>query len=131
MSKKSILKTFLFIIFFFGEIAFSFSYKSKTNSNFRSSEYIPISHSLDNYYSSHYQTIVIDNYMSEFLNKWDIKGASVAITKDERLVYTKGFGYANKEKVVERIVLTRTPRITEHNDRQLEAIRTHVKSFLL
>lgn len=95
---KTIIVIILFIGLFFGEIAISFSHRSEEQSNFKSSEYIPISQSLDNFYSSHYQTIAIDNYISEFLNKWDIKGASVSIAKDGRLVYSKGFGYANKEE---------------------------------
>ncbi len=33
----------------------------------------------------------------KFLNKWSIKGASVAVMKDNKLIYSKGYGYANIE----------------------------------
>ncbi|MCC3160721.1 serine hydrolase [Hymenobacter sp. 15J16-1T3B] len=36
-----------------------------------------------------------DAVVQEFLQRWDIAGASVAISKDGRLVYERGFGYAN------------------------------------
>ena len=61
----TLLKIILFFVVFFGEIAFSFSFKGEEENNFKSSEYIPISQSLANFYSSHYQTIIVDNYVSE------------------------------------------------------------------
>ena len=36
--------------------------------------------------------------ISDFLSQKQIIGASVAIAKDDKLVYTKGFGYADQEK---------------------------------
>ena len=33
-----------------------------------------------------------------FLRRWDMTGMSVAIVKDEKLVYAHGFGYSDKEK---------------------------------
>jgi len=97
MKRKVLLVLIFFTVFYVGEITLSFSFKNADPGNFNSSEYIPISQSLDNFYSSNYQTIVIDNFLSEFLTKWDIKGASVAISKEGRLVYAKGFGYADIE----------------------------------
>lgn len=38
-----------------------------------------------------------ENKFSYFLQRWDIKGASVAVAKDGKIVYTKGFGYASVE----------------------------------
>lgn len=40
----------------------------------------------------------IDKDIQNFVNKWDLTGASVAVVKDGRLVYARGFGYADKEK---------------------------------
>ncbi|MCB0609517.1 MAG: serine hydrolase [Lewinellaceae bacterium] len=34
----------------------------------------------------------------DFMKKWNIEGGSVAVLKDGRLVYAKGFGYADKDK---------------------------------
>ncbi|RTQ48560.1 class A beta-lactamase-related serine hydrolase [Hymenobacter gummosus] len=36
-----------------------------------------------------------DAAVQEFMQRWDIPGASVAISKDGRLVYERGFGYAD------------------------------------
>lgn len=41
---------------------------------------------------------VIDSAIEKFRAKWLIGGLSLAIAKDGRLVYAKGFGYANQEK---------------------------------
>lgn len=41
--------------------------------------------------------LAFDQTVDEFLKKWSIKGASVAVMKDNRLIYSKGYGYANKE----------------------------------
>jgi CubicO group peptidase (beta-lactamase class C family) len=43
------------------------------------------------------QTSVIDHDVESFLNRWKIQGASLAVSKDDRLVYAKGFGIANQE----------------------------------
>lgn len=39
----------------------------------------------------------IDNQITAFLTKYDVPGASLAISKDGKLVYKKAFGVANKE----------------------------------
>lgn len=43
-------------------------------------------------------TARMEQMVLNFLRQWDIKGASVAIAKDGRLVYAKGFGYADVDK---------------------------------
>ncbi len=40
----------------------------------------------------------INRLIQAFLGRWNIPGASVAIGKNEKLVYANGFGYANVEK---------------------------------
>jgi CubicO group peptidase (beta-lactamase class C family) len=35
-----------------------------------------------------------------FMHKWNIEGASVAVAKDGKLVYSRGFGYADKEDLI-------------------------------
>ena len=39
----------------------------------------------------------IDTLIEDFMKTWQLKGVSVAICKDEKLVYAKGFGYADAE----------------------------------
>jgi len=41
---------------------------------------------------------VLDRSVERFLQKWQINGASLAIAKDGRLLYAKGFGYADVEQ---------------------------------
>lgn len=40
---------------------------------------------------------IVDNAVEEFMTNYDIPGLSLAITKNEKLVYVKGYGYADKE----------------------------------
>ncbi len=39
-----------------------------------------------------------DSMMQSFLNKHDVTGASLAVVKNQRLVYARGFSFANKER---------------------------------
>ena len=39
----------------------------------------------------------VDKIFSNFMDRWNIPGGSIAIVKDGRLVYARGFGYADKE----------------------------------
>lgn len=95
MVKKFFAFIILLSFFFFGEIAFTFS--DKGYPSLLNDKEIPFSLMLDNRYSDFQETEVIDKSVDAFLKKWRIQGASVAITKDEHLVYAKGFGTANKE----------------------------------
>ena len=92
-------KFFVFIgllsIFFFGEIAFTFS--DKGYPSLSTSEEVSFSLMLNNDFSNYSETSIIDRQVSSFIKKWRIQGASLAITKDDKLVYAKGFGIANSE----------------------------------
>ena len=87
----------LFTLAFFGEIALSFSDKSSADKVFPAEEKMPLSLRLSNNLSTYESMASFDHQMEIFLNKWNIAGASVAIVKDEKLIYSKGFGYADKE----------------------------------
>ncbi len=39
----------------------------------------------------------IDRRMDRFMNRWELAGASVAIAQDGKLVFAKGYGYADSE----------------------------------
>lgn len=58
---------------------------------------IPINHKITNDMSALDQTQRFDRKIENFINKWDIKGASFALMKDDKLVYAKGYGYADAE----------------------------------
>lgn len=85
----------LLILFFFGEIALTFS--DKGYPSILNDEEVPFSLLLDNHYSDFDGTGNIDKQVNSFIRKWKIQGASLAVTKGEKLVYAKGFGIANEE----------------------------------
>lgn len=60
-------------------------------------EEIPVSLLLDNQYSDFEETEILDKDVEKFIKRWKIQGASIAVTRDEQLVYAKGFGIANEE----------------------------------
>ncbi|MFC2152407.1 serine hydrolase domain-containing protein [Bacteroidota bacterium] len=91
----------IFILIFFGEIAISFSDKSSAEKVFPSEERMPISLRLSNNLSAYESVQGLDKQINDFMKKWNIVGASVAIVKDERLIYSKGFGYADSESKIE------------------------------
>ena len=42
-------------------------------------------------------TAALDRDIERFLKRWEIKGASLAVMKDGRLIYSKGYGWADEE----------------------------------
>ena len=43
------------------------------------------------------EMVNVDRVFSNFMDDWNVPGGSIAIVKDGRLVYARGFGYADKE----------------------------------
>jgi len=84
------------LLFFFLETAISFSVK-KEEGLYKPDEKIPFAMRLNNADSDHPDTQGIDILIESFLKKNNLSGASVAITRYEKLVYVKGFGIANDE----------------------------------
>ena len=91
----------VFIIIYLGEIAISFSDKAPNEKIFPSEDKLPISFRLRNELSAYESMQEFDQQIEDFLQKWNIIGASVAVVKEERLIYAKGFGYADKEKEIQ------------------------------
>ena len=83
--KKSIIFLALVSLFYFGEIAMTFS--DKGYPSLLNDEEVPFSLLLDNQYSDFEGTESIDREINSFIKRWKIQGASLAVTKDERLVY--------------------------------------------
>ena len=102
MNLIKIFKYFLvFVIIYLGEIAISFSDKAPNKKVFPSEDILPISFRLKNELSTYESMQEFDQQIKDFLQKWNIIGASVAVVKEERLIYAKGFGYADKEKEIQ------------------------------
>lgn len=86
----------LILVLFFWDIGSIFSDRKGTHPA-QSGEPAAISRNIHNDMSSFKETERMDKIIAGFLKRYRIKGASVAVTKDGRLVYAKGFGYANEE----------------------------------
>ena len=52
---------------------------------------------LDNSMSEFPELKGLDRKMNAYLRRWQIKGASLAITRNDSLVYAKGYGWADEE----------------------------------
>ena len=58
---------------------------------------IAINHLLSNDLSDIPEAKKLDSQIEKFMREWRIKGASIAIMKNEKLIYTKGYGWADEE----------------------------------
>jgi len=61
---------------------------------------LAINHLLSNDLSDLPEAEKLDAQIEKFMREWRIKGASIAIMKDEKLIYTKGYGWADEEDSV-------------------------------
>lgn len=61
----------------------------------------PANQVIDNNDSDLPETERFDKIVNRFLAQWEIKGASFALMKDDKLIYSKGYGYADKEAGIE------------------------------
>jgi CubicO group peptidase (beta-lactamase class C family) len=86
--KKILLATLLVLIF-------SYNPGAVENSNVLADKLRPGNVRLTNENSSGSDYAVAEKTVSAFMRKWSITGASVAIAKDGRMIYAKGFGYTD------------------------------------
>lgn len=80
-------------VFFFSEIALTFSDRGQAASI--EEESASFSLSLNNQLSDFEASSSLDKQLSDFMQKWEIEGATVAVTLDEKLVYARGYGTAD------------------------------------
>lgn len=94
--KYILVQGLLVLVFFFWEIGLIISERGTYGSE-QSRINTVFTANLRNQFSDFKGSEKLDETIQSFQKKWGIKGMSVAITKDGRLVYAKGFGYANEE----------------------------------
>jgi len=94
--KFIIVQLVLILVLFFWDIGSIFSDR-KGSHPVQSNELNHKSGIIQNDMSSFGGTEKMERIISDFLKRYKIKGASVAVTKEGRLVYAKGFGYADEE----------------------------------
>lgn len=86
-----------FCLFFLIDFSSGFSLKDKITNVVLDSSIYPEACKLTNDKSDLEVYNKLDQSFNSFVKKWDLAGASVAIAKDGKLLYAKGFGYADKE----------------------------------
>ena len=93
---RNILIPLFLIFFFFFDLTFGYSGRTEVLENM--SAFKPKhSSSLSNFSSDIEAFAPMDLAIERFIRQWGVAGASVAVAKDGRLVYAKGFGYSNRE----------------------------------
>lgn len=86
-----------FLALFFWDAALRTSGKGDVSKYHREAQLIPLSQRLFNELSEREEFLPLEHRVTRLLDRYEIKGASVAVMKDGRLVYAKGFGYADQE----------------------------------
>ena len=98
MDKKVVLRSF--IIVFLLIVLISKNTKDKTISGevvFKIEQYA-FAENLSNETGSFSGIKNAEKSIERFLRRWEIKGVSVAVMNNDKLVYAQGFGYANVEE---------------------------------
>ena len=62
---------------------------------------VRLNETLTNEMSDFPELHAMDKKVNAYLRKWQMKGASLAITRGDSLVYAKGYGWADEEKGIE------------------------------
>ena len=100
------MKYIILIILFFSVISFrpwnSFTKEIQVEKDSIPQDTLAVAvHDLfTNEYSDLVETKRLDQTIERFMSQWEIKGASLAIMKDGKLIYSKGYGYADEENEV-------------------------------
>jgi CubicO group peptidase (beta-lactamase class C family) len=58
-------------------------------------KFVPANVRLTNSISSGKEFFAVEKSLSSFMRKWEIAGVSIAIAKDGKLIFARGFGYAD------------------------------------
>jgi len=61
----------------------------------------PLNLRLSNHLSNFNYSAYIDRSVKRFMNRWELNGVSMAVVKDERLVFARGYGFADVENKIE------------------------------
>ena len=63
------------------------------------SHIVHLNDTLSNDLSNQPELHAMDSIMQRYLKRWEINGAQLAISRHDSLVYARGFGYADKDKL--------------------------------
>jgi CubicO group peptidase (beta-lactamase class C family) len=90
LSRKNKILLFTFLL-----LLVSINPGARENSVVLTDKLVPNNIRLTNSISSGSEFAGIEKTVNAFLRRWSIKGASIAIAKDGKLVFARGFGYAD------------------------------------
>ncbi len=105
--KRNDIKRGLVIIFLCAivctVVVFTLAFKRQNKSEEKPQELAKITNanwldSLTNERSEYQPLLKMDREIERFIGKWNIKGMSLAITRNDSLLYAKGYGWADKEE---------------------------------
>ena len=94
---KSIVKIFIVLLILFINCK-PVNRSTRDSNHSRELEVKGLNHRITNDLNEFKQSDYLNHQFNHFLNKWEMTGMSVAIIKDEKLVYARGFGFSNREK---------------------------------
>lgn len=94
---KYILLTSLLIVFAYP----SFNLRKQKINSKNSNLYSSLNQKITNNTSDFEFSESIDNQVEMFIQKYELNGVSISIVNNERLVYSKGYGFSNKEDQIQ------------------------------
>ena len=103
MSRRELLTTII-LIFSVAAIVTAVIAGSRRNQNIIEeceASVFRLNDTLTNEMSNIPDLLAMDKKVNAYLNKWHMKGASLAITRGDSLVYAKGYGWADEENGLE------------------------------
>jgi CubicO group peptidase (beta-lactamase class C family) len=96
-SWRLFLKILILCGLYFWDVAMSSSVNTTPRQVLRSEQFPPVSSRITNELSDIPEFGHIESSLASLMRRYDVKGASVAVVKDGRLVFAKGLGYADAE----------------------------------
>lgn len=78
----------------------STSLPTATGTELKEIRLLPAAEIFCNNFSELPETRKMDRTIERFMRKWEIRGASFALMKDDKLLYAKGYGYADFEQQI-------------------------------
>ena len=80
--------------------AFAFIKPSQNEAEAETAHHIHLNEIITNSHSEIAELEGLDRKVRKFITRWQIKGASLAITRNDSLLYAKGYGWADEEMEV-------------------------------
>ncbi len=104
-TKRKRTRLLLLIVLLGGLLFFSFRrcgsgdlFKSPSADSLSISNLPHLNDSVQNQQSTYPETAGLDSLMERYMKRWELKGMQLAVSRNDTLVYAKGYGWAEQEK---------------------------------